>query len=57
MRNFDSYFISIKQMKEAKYRESIANSIIKRQKLKNVKIIHSVCGCGCGVNVDIIPIK
>jgi hypothetical protein len=48
MRQDKSYFMSQKQMAEAKRDEAICNSVKKKEK-RNAEVIQFQCGCGCGV--------
>ena len=43
----NGYFMSGRQMREAKWQESVANARLKRNG-EDVYIISYQCGCGCG---------
>ena len=58
MRSWNTYFLSGRQMREAKWGESVLNSVIKRRGRKGKdKVINLVCGCGCGVQPYIAPVE
>lgn len=43
------YFMSQKQMREARWRKSVMLSIAKRENLKKAYVsFYGQCGCGCG---------
>lgn len=58
MRKWGTYFLSGRQMREAKWGEAVLNSVINRRGRNGKdKAMNLVCGCGCGVQPYIEPIE
>lgn len=49
------YFMSQKQMREARWMESVVNSFSKREGEKRY-VVQYQCGCGCGVFNRAMPL-